>query len=96
MTTSLEKALLLTLVDKTEARQTKTNFALLERFRNAGWIKMSSRNMMWRLSDGALLDIEKRLHLLWPLFKEDKALLLTLGLDPYRSRNIEALPGLRE
>ena len=60
-----------------------------------GWIKMSSRNMMWRLSDGALLDIEKRLHLLWPLFKEDKALLLTLGLDPYRSRNIEALPGLR-
>lgn len=95
MSNALEVSVLLRLLETGTGRGGVRNLHLYQRLQTARWIDPSGRKNEWSARADALLQIEERLTALMPNWREDAALLRTLGRDPYDPSDIDALPMLR-
>lgn len=91
----LEISLLIRLVETGQCKSAKRSAALLDRFRQAKWIEMSTRANTWVLRSEAIGAVTKRLEQLRPTWRTDVLLLRTSGLDPLDPRSLPSIVALQ-
>lgn len=95
MSEALEIASLGRLLENGAIKLVARNGQLITRWRTARWIEPSGRKDEWRTRAEALSQIEERMSMLTPAWREDFAFLRSMALDPFDPRVLEALPVLR-
>lgn len=95
MSDALEVASLGRLLECGGIKLAARNGHLVTRWQTARWIEPSGRMGEWRARAETLSQIEGRMAVLAPAWREDFQLLRSMALDPFDPRVLEALPVLK-
>lgn len=95
MSDALEIASLGRLLENGAIKLVARNGQLITRWQTARWIEPGPRKGEWRARAEALSQIEGRMSVLAPSWREDFEFLRSMAVDPFDPRVVEALPVLK-
>ena len=95
MKNAAEIASLARLLETGTIRSGRKNEALIHRLETARWVKLGSRKDEWVLRSDKTPDLENRMSILLPTWREDFDLLRSIGRNHFDASDIAALPMLR-